>query len=43
MHNLRVCVDNDNYDGSKAIELNQQNIFIVSKIDKLQMIDSDTF
>ena len=33
MHNLRVCLDSNNYEGSKSLELNSSNLILVSKID----------
>jgi len=33
MHNLRVCVDNNDYSGSKGIEILSSNLTLVSKID----------
>lgn len=35
MHNLRVCVEGDNFEGSKAIEVVSSNLFLVSKIDQV--------
>lgn len=43
MHNLKVCVQGDNYAGSIALEIVTMNTFLVSKIDKVLMFDSDTF
>ena len=33
MHNLRVCVDDQNFEGSKAIEILTSNLILVTKVD----------
>jgi hypothetical protein len=43
MHNLRVCVDDSNYEGSKALEIVSSNLFLVSKIDQVFIYHSLTF
>ena len=43
MHNLRVCVNKEDFAGSKALELVSMNVFLVTQIDKVLMIDSDNF
>lgn len=43
MHNLKVCVNDDNFEGAKGIELIKMNTFLITKIDKVMMFDSDTF
>ena len=43
MHNIRVCLNDGNFEGSKAIELISMNTFLVTQIDKVLMYDSDTF
>ena len=43
MHNLKVCVNNDNLEGSFGIALESMNCFLVTNIDKVIMYDSDTF
>jgi len=43
MHNLRVCVNKEDFSGSKAMELVTMNVFLVTQIDKVLMIDSDNF
>ena len=43
MHNLKVCVNDDNFEGSKGLELIKMNTFLITKIDKVLMFDSDTF
>jgi hypothetical protein len=42
MHNLRVCVDDQNFDGSKGLEIISSNIVLVTKVDKVLMYDCDT-
>lgn len=41
MHNLRVCVDNENFEGSKAIEIITSNIILITKIDMVLVYDCD--
>lgn len=43
MHNLKVCVNSENFEGSKAIEIVTMNVFLVTRIDKIYMFDSDNF
>ena len=43
MHNLRVCVDEHDYSGSKGIEIPSSNLTLVSKKDKLMLLDSKTY
>lgn len=43
MHNLRVCIDNNNFEGSFALELKSMNTFLVTKVDKILMYDTDNF
>lgn len=43
MHNLRVCIDDQNLEGSKALEIVSSNLFLVSKIDQVLIYDSLTF
>lgn len=33
MHNLRVCVDDGIYEGSRAVEIASSNMILISKID----------
>jgi hypothetical protein len=43
MHNLRVCVNSNDFEGSKAIEIRSSNVFLVTQIDKILMFDSSSF
>jgi hypothetical protein len=43
MHNLRVCVDSQNFAGAKAIEIQSSNIFLVTKVDQVLIYDSDNY
>ena len=43
MHNLKVCVQNQNLEGAIAVELTKLKVFLVSKIDKVVMYDSESF
>ena len=40
MHNLRVCVNENNFEGSKAVELPLSNFFLVSDVSEVLMIDN---
>ena len=42
MHNLRVCVDDQNFEGSKAIEILTSNLILVTKVDQVLMYDQAT-
>lgn len=33
MHNLKVCVQAGDYEGSKGLEISTSNVFLVTKID----------
>ena len=41
MHNFRVCTDDQNFEGSKAIEIISSNLFLVTMIDKVLMYDCE--
>lgn len=43
MHNLKVCVDNDNLEGSFGLALDTMNTFLVTKVNKVIIYDSDSF
>ena len=43
MHNLKVCVQGDNFAGAQSLEIVSMNTFLVSKIDKVLMFDCDTY
>jgi hypothetical protein len=43
MHNLRVCVDDQNFEGSKATEVQTSNLILVTKIDQILIYNSKTF
>lgn len=43
MHNLRVCVNADDFEGSRAVEIGSSNIFLVTKVNKILMYDSSSF
>jgi hypothetical protein len=40
MHNLRVCVDDANYEGAVSTEIPSSNLVLISKIDQVMMIDN---
>jgi hypothetical protein len=43
MHNLRVCLDDSNYEGSKSLEIATSNLVLVSKIDEVVMYDNEYY
>jgi hypothetical protein len=43
MHNLRVCVDDNNYAGSRAVEITNSKLVLVTKVDQIILIDSQTY
>ena len=43
MHNLKVCVQGDDYSGALSLEIVSMNTFLVSKVDKVLMFDSDSY
>ena len=43
MHNLRVCVDSKDFSGSKALEIQTQDIVLVTKIDQVLIYDSSSY
>ena len=43
MHNLRVCVDDQDYSGSKGIEIISSNLTLVSKVNELILLDSRSY
>lgn len=43
MHNLKVCVNSENFEGAKAMEIVTMNTFLVTQIDKVLMFDSETY
>lgn len=43
MHNLRACVNGNNFENCKILELETSNTFLVSQIDNIFMMDSETF
>jgi hypothetical protein len=43
MHNLRVCVNGDNFQGSQAIEFPTMNLIVVTRVDKLMLFEDKTF
>lgn len=42
-HDFRPNVFNDNFDGSRGLEIESMNAFLVSKIDKIHFFDVDSF
>jgi len=43
MHNLRVIVRDGNFEGSKAIEIMASNMILFSHVDKVLVLDNETY
>jgi hypothetical protein len=43
LHNLRVQVNDGNFEGSKSIEIVSSNLICVSHIDKVLILDNETY
>jgi hypothetical protein len=43
MHNLKVCVNDTNFEGSKALELPNSNTILVTNIDKVLIFEMESF
>ena len=43
MHNLRVCVDDKDFSGSKAIEFPSSDLFLVTKVDQVLIYDNSSY
>lgn len=43
LHNLRVCVNGNNYEGAKVIEIASMKMIFVTKIEYLEMYSSKNF
>lgn len=43
MHNLRVQVNDINFEGSKAIEIASMNIIVATNVDKLMLFETATY
>jgi len=43
MHNLRVCINNENFEGSKTLEFPQSNLVLISMKDKVITYDNETY
>lgn len=43
MHNLKVNVNNKNFEGAFGLSINKFNIFLVAKIDEIFIYDIDTY
>jgi len=42
-HNFKVPVANENYEGAKGLEIKSQGKFLVAKIDKVKIYDTDNY
>ena len=42
-HNLKVCIDDENFEGSTGLALPKHDIFLISKVDKMLIYDSITY
>ena len=43
MHNLKVCVDNENMEGAFGVSLPTLHVFLVAKDNWIKIFDSNTF
>jgi hypothetical protein len=43
LHNLKVCVDDENFEGCTGLALQELNICLVSKVDQVLIYDCTTF
>lgn len=43
MHNLRVCVNNENFEGAKTLEFPQSNLVLISMKDKVITFDNENY
>jgi hypothetical protein len=43
MHNLRICVDDANYEGAVSCEIPSSNIVLLSKVDQVIMLDNQNY
>ena len=43
MHNLKVCVDNEDYEGAIAAQLKSMKAFLLAKLDRVRIFDSLTY
>lgn len=42
-HNLKVCVDDENFENSKGLALPKLNLFLVSRVSDVLIYDSKTY
>lgn len=43
LHNFKVTVNNENLEGSKGLEFSKISVFLVTKVSKVIMYDSETY
>lgn len=43
MHNLKICVNNQNYEGAIGVQLKSMNAFILAKLDRVRIFDSSSY
>ena len=43
MHNLRVCINTENFEGSKTLEFPKSNLILISMKDKVLTYDNETY
>jgi hypothetical protein len=43
MHNLRVNVNNNDFEGAFGLCLNTLNVFLIAKVDQIFIFDSHTY
>jgi hypothetical protein len=43
IHNLKVTVNNNDFEGAFGIGLNTLNVFLIAKVDRVLIFDSHTY
>ena len=43
IHNLKINVNNNDYEGSFGICLNKLSVFLIAKVDRIYIFDSNTY
>ena len=43
MHNLRVCVNENNFEGSQALEMPSSNYILVSDVNQVLILDNENY
>ena len=43
LHDLRVCINASNFEGSKAVEIVSSGLILISKVDKIMIFDHEIY